>query len=173
MGSDAATASERASLSEIANAPAGYDPGYLDREHAILRTSQDLLEQHVKTSQAEEATAKAGQAKAEAQKVTQEAANLPTPQEAAAQRAATLASTQATTGKARVETAKAAEELSQLKRQAASISQPDPTGFQTRQTSCRKGEAQSSIQPRLRYSPGPSCTPILAWQGIQTSSGQR
>jgi len=92
-------------LSEIANAPAGYDPGYLDRERAILRTSQDLLEQHVKTSQAEEATAKAGQANAEAQKVTQEAANLPTPQEAAAQRAVTLASTQATTGKARVETA--------------------------------------------------------------------
>ena len=118
-------------LSEIGNAPAGYDPGYLDREHAILRTSQDLLEQHLKTSQASEATQKAAQAGAEAQKVTQEAANLPTPQEAAAQRAATLASTQATTGKARVETAKAAEELSQLKRQAASISQPDPTGFQS------------------------------------------
>jgi len=118
-------------LSEIANAPAGYDPTWLDREHAILRTSQDLLEQHVKTAQAGEAEQKAAQAKAEAQKVTQEAANLPSPQEAAAQRAATLASTQATTGKARVETAKAAEELSQLKRQAASISQPDPTGFQS------------------------------------------
>jgi len=90
-----------------------------------------LLEQHVKTSQAEEATAKAGQAKAETQKVTQEAANLPTPQEAAAQRAATLASTQATTGKTRIEAAKAGEELTQLKRQAASISQPDPTGFQS------------------------------------------
>jgi hypothetical protein len=67
-------------LSEIANAPAGYDPGYLDREHAILRTSQDLLEQHLKTSQASEATQKAAQAGAEAQKVTQEAANLPTGQ---------------------------------------------------------------------------------------------
>jgi hypothetical protein len=118
-------------LSEIANAPAGYDPGYLDREHAILRTSQDLLEQHVKTSQASEATQKAAQAGAEAQKVTQEAANLPTPQEAAAQRAATLGSTQATTGKTRIEAAKAGEELTQLKRQAASISQPDPTGFQS------------------------------------------
>ena len=116
-------------LSEIGNAPAGYDPTWLDREHAILRTSQDLLEQHVKTAQAGEAEAKAGQARAETQKVTQEAANLPTPQEAAAQRAATLASTRATTGKTLAETAKTTEELSQLKRQAASIGAPDPTGF--------------------------------------------
>jgi len=58
------------------------------------------------------------------QKSQAELANLPTPTEASAQRQATLTRT-------RTETAKAGEELGQLKRQASDIGKPDPTGFQS------------------------------------------
>src|SRR5262249_13076362 len=118
-------------MAEISNIP---DDQYIGDDSMALfmgrhNLSATMTERALKQAQTSEATQKAAQAGAEAQKTQAETANLPSPQDAAAQRAATLASTQATTGKTRVETAKAAEELSQLKRQAASIGAPDPTGF--------------------------------------------
>src|SRR5215472_2797476 len=114
---------------ELSNAPAAYDEQWVNEQHSLLLTAKAIQEEQLRKAQTAAEHGKAGQARAETQKVTQEAANLPTPQEAAAQRVATLQSTRAQTGRAQVETAKAAEELSQLKRQAASIGAPDPTGF--------------------------------------------
>jgi hypothetical protein len=116
-------------LSEISEAPPFYSPDWITHEHAVLRTAQDLNEQALKKAQAFEAQQKGVQAGAETGKVTAETANLPTPADAAAQRAATLANTQATTRKSNVETAKAQEEVNQLKQQREQIGQADATGF--------------------------------------------
>ena len=55
-------------LQEIQKAPAAYNPDWLDQEHALLRTSQDLNEAALKKAQTAEATQKANQAGAEVTK---------------------------------------------------------------------------------------------------------
>jgi hypothetical protein len=118
-------------VQELQNVPALYDPIWVNEQHASLRSMQYLTEESLKTAQAREATSKAGQAEAETKKagaqttqVQAETANLPTPQQAAAQRTATLQKTQ-------TETAKTAEELRQLRQTQQGISTPDVTGFKS------------------------------------------
>jgi hypothetical protein len=59
-----------AMLQQISNAPAAFDPDWLDTQHALLRTSQDLNEAALKKAQTSEATGKGAQADAEANLTT-------------------------------------------------------------------------------------------------------
>jgi hypothetical protein len=116
---------------QIDSIPAVYDPNYIAREHGLLRSAMQIHEDEKTKAQTAEAAGKGAEAQAAAAKTTAETANLPTPWQASAQQAATLAKTQAETAASQATAGKTQEELHQLRQQSALIGTPDPTGFRS------------------------------------------